>query len=415
LNILVIGSGGREHSIAECFAKSKQIKRVIVAPGNAGIALQYECANLQTQEEIYNFCVQNLIDLVFVGPEKPIADGLADYLNEKGVAVIAPVKFAAQLESSKIFAKNLMQEKGVPTAAFKIAKTIPQALEQIDYFGFPAVIKNDGLAGGKGVFVVKNPAEAQEALKKINFSEKGVVVEEFLQGWEVSLFAITDGWEFKTTIFAQDHKQLYAGDKGPNTGGMGAYAPVYEAEKYRKQIEEEIINPVLMAMRELGHLYKGILYCGLMITKEGPKVMEFNCRLGDPEAQVVLPLLETDFVEICQAILQGEINLVELKFKDKTALGVVLASEGYPFTYNKGFPLSLPADLSGIYFSGVEKGENGLVTSGGRVLCAVGMGKDLNEAREEAYSKVQQITFENRIFRQDIGLRKNTFYDNGDS
>lgn len=415
MNILVIGSGGREHSIAECFAKSKQIKRVIVAPGNAGIALQYECANLQTQEEIYNFCVQNLIDLVFVGPEKPIADGLADYLNEKGVAVIAPVKFAAQLESSKIFAKNLMQEKGIPTAAFKIAKTIPQALEQIDYFGFPAVIKNDGLAGGKGVFVVKNPAEAQEALKKINFSEKGVVVEEFLQGWEVSLFAITDGWEFKTTIFAQDHKQLYAGDKGPNTGGMGAYAPVYEAEKYRKQIEEEIINPVLMAMRELGHLYKGILYCGLMITKEGPKVMEFNCRLGDPEAQVVLPLLETDFVEICQAILQGEINLVELKFKDKTALGVVLASEGYPFTYNKGFPLSLPADLSGIYFSGVEKGENGLVTSGGRVLCAVGMGKDLNEAREEAYSKVQQITFENRIFRQDIGLRKNTFYDNGDS
>ena len=415
MNILVIGSGGREHSIAECFAKSKQIKRVIVAPGNAGIALQYECANLQTQEEIYNFCVQNLIDLVFVGPEKPIADGLADYLNEKGVAVIAPVKFAAQLESSKIFAKNLMQEKGVPTAAFKIAKTIPQALEHIDYFGFPAVIKNDGLAGGKGVFIVKNPAEAQEALKKINFSEKGVVVEEFLQGWEVSLFAITDGWEFKTTIFAQDHKQLYAGDKGPNTGGMGAYAPVYEAEKYRKQIEEEIINPVLMAMRELGHLYKGILYCGLMITKEGPKVMEFNCRLGDPEAQVVLPLLETDFVEICQAILQGEINLVELKFKDKTALGVVLASEGYPFTYNKGFPLSLPADLSGIYFSGVEKGENGLVTSGGRVLCAVGMGKDLNEAREEAYSKVQQITFENRIFRQDIGLRKNTFYNKGDS
>ena len=415
MNILVIGSGGREHSIAECFAKSKQIKRVIVAPGNAGIALQYECANLQTQEEIYNFCVQNLIDLVFVGPEKPIADGLADYLNEKGVAVIAPVKFAAQLESSKIFAKNLMQEKGIPTAAFKIAKTIPQALEHIDYFGFPAVIKNDGLAGGKGVFIVKNPAEAQEALKKINFSEKGVVVEEFLQGWEVSLFAITDGWEFKTTIFAQDHKQLYAGDKGPNTGGMGAYAPVYEAEKYRKQIEEEIINPVLMAMRELGHLYKGILYCGLMITKEGPKVMEFNCRLGDPEAQVVLPLLETDFVEICQAILQGEINLVELKFKDKTALGVVLASEGYPFTYNKGFPLSLPADLSGIYFSGVEKGENGLVTSGGRVLCAVGMGKDLNEAREEAYSKVQQITFENRIFRQDIGLRKNTFYNKGDS
>ncbi len=415
MNILVIGSGGREHSIAECFAKSKQIKRVIVAPGNAGIALQYECANLQTQEEIYNFCVQNLIDLVFVGPEKPIADGLADYLNEKGVAVIAPVKFAAQLESSKIFAKNLMQEKGVPTAAFKIAKTIPQALEHIDYVGFPAVIKNDGLAGGKGVFIVKNPAEAQEALKKINFSEKGVVVEEFLQGWEVSLFAITDGWAFKTTIFAQDHKQLYAGDKGPNTGGMGAYAPVYEAEKYRKQIEEEIINPVLMAMRELGHLYKGILYCGLMITKEGPKVMEFNCRLGDPEAQVVLPLLETDFVEICQAILQGEINLVELKFKDKTALGVVLASEGYPFTYNKGFPLSLPADLSGIYFSGVEKGENGLVTSGGRVLCAVGMGKDLNEAREEAYSKVQQITFENRIFRQDIGLRKNTFYNKGDS
>ncbi|HNS84062.1 MAG TPA: phosphoribosylamine--glycine ligase [Candidatus Cloacimonas sp.] len=415
MNILVIGSGGREHSIAECFAKSKQVKRVIVAPGNAGIALKYECANLQTQEEIFNFCAQNLIDLVFVGPEKPIADGLADYLKEKGVAVIAPVKFAAQLESSKIFAKNLMQEKGIPTAEYRIAKTIPQALEQINYFGFPTVIKTDGLAGGKGVFVVKNRAEAQEALKKIHFSEKGVIVEEFLRGWEVSLFAITDGWEFQTTIFAQDHKQLYAGDQGPNTGGMGSYAPVPEAEKYRNQIEAEIIHPVLSAMRESGNLYKGILYCGLMITKEGPKVMEFNCRLGDPEAQVVLPLLETDFVEICQAILQGEINLVELKFSNKTALAVVLASEGYPFAYKKGFPLSLPANLSGIYFSGVEKGKKGLVTSGGRVLCAVGIGKDLTEAREKAYSIVQQIIFENKIFRQDIGLRKNTFYDNGDS
>jgi len=415
LNILVIGSGGREHSIAECFAKSKQAQRVIVAPGNAGIALNYECVNLQTENEIFNFCVRNLIDLVFIGPEKPIAEGLADFLTEKGIAVIAPGKYASQLESSKIFAKELMWQKGIPTARYKIAETTAQVMELLSEFGFPAVIKADGLAGGKGVYVVSGFAEAQAALNKIQISEKGVIVEEFLQGWEVSLFAITDGWEFKTTIFAQDHKQLYAGDKGPNTGGMGAYAPVYEAEKYRKQIEEEIINPVLMAMRELGHLYKGILYCGLMITKEGPKVMEFNCRLGDPEAQVVLPLLETDFVEICQAILQGEINLVELKFSNKTALAVVLASEGYPFAYKKGFPLSLPANLSGIYFSGVEKGKKGLVTSGGRVLCAVGIGKDLTEAREKAYSIVQQIIFENKIFRQDIGLRKNTFYDNGDS
>ena len=190
---------------------------------------------------------------------------------------------------------------------------------------------------------------------------------------------------------------------------MGAYAPVPEAEIYRKQIEKEIIEPTLKAMREMGYPYKGILYCGLMITREGPKVVEFNCRLGDPEAQVILPLLETDFVDICQKIVQGEINKIELTFSDQTALGVVIAAGGYPFNYQKGFPLIMPSTLSGIYFSGVANGENGLVTSGGRVLCAVGIGKDLNEAREKAYSKVQQITFENRIFRQDIGLRNNSF------
>ena len=414
MNILVIGSGGREHSIAECFAKSKQAKRVIVAPGNAGIALNYECVNLQTENEIFNFCVRNLIDLVFIGPEKPIAEGLADFLTEKGIAVIAPGKYASQLESSKIFAKELMGKKGIPTARYEIAETAAQVLELLSKFGFPAVIKADGLAGGKGVFVVSGFAEAQAALNKIQINEKGVIVEEFLKGWEVSLFAITDGWHFQTTIFAQDYKQLYAGDRGPNTGGMGAYAPVPEAEKYRKRIEEEIISPILSAMRILGYPYKGILYCGLMITKEGPKVVEFNCRLGDPETQVVLPLLKTDFVDICQAILQGAINKVEIKFEDKTALGVVLASEGYPDEYNIGYPLSLPADLSGIYFSGTGKGEQGLITSGGRVLCAVGKGKDLHAARENAYNKAQQITFANKIFRQDIGLRKNTLDDNGD-
>jgi len=414
LNILVIGSGGREHSLAECFAKSKKVAKVYVSPGNAGIAKYYECVKLPKQEDICDFCRQNTIDLVFIGPEQPIAEGLSDYLWEKGISVIAPSKFAGQLETSKIFAKDLMQKSKIPTARYQIARTVEQALELIENFGYPAVIKADGLAGGKGVIIVSDLNEADDALNKITISARGVIVEEFLKGWEVSLFAFTDGVNFKTTLFAQDHKQLYDGDWGPNTGGMGAYAPVPEAEKYRSKIEKEIVEPTLKAMRDMGYPYKGILYCGLMITREGPKIVEYNCRLGDPEAQVILPLLETDLVDICQAILQGEINKIELKFSDKTALGVVLASGGYPLSYQKGFPLIMPSTLSGIYFSGVADAENGLVTSGGRVLCAVGVGKDLNEAREEAYSKAQQITFENRIFRQDIGLRNNTLLDNGD-
>lgn len=404
----MIGSGGREHAIAECFAKSKSVTRIIVSPGNPGIALCYECVNLPSQEEIANFCHRNLIDIVFIGPEQPIAEGLSDFLVEKGIAVIAPSKFAGQLETSKVFAKNLMQNKGIPTARYKVAKDSKQVLELIDSFGYPAVIKADGLAAGKGVIIVNSFEEAKEALSQIRISDKGVIVEEYLSGWEVSLFAFSDGINFKTTRFAQDHKQLFESDKGPNTGGMGAFAPVPEAEKYRAQIEAEIIKPTLLAMQELGYPYQGILYCGLMITKTGPKVVEFNCRLGDPEAQVILPLLETDLVDICEAILHCEINNVELRFSQQTALGVVLASNGYPNAYKKGLPIQMPSVLdNGIYFSGVARDENGLVTSGGRVLCAVGIGNDLNEARTKAYTKVQQISFENKIFRQDIGLRKN--------
>lgn len=409
MRILIIGSGGREHALAECFARSKDVTGLIVAPGNPGIAMQYECQPLYEPTEICSYCKNNAIDMVFIGPEQPIADGLSDLLTQEGIDNIAPSKFAAQLESSKIFAKELMREKGIPTANYMVAKSKQEAEELLAEFSYPVVIKADGLAAGKGVFIAKDSSEAIMAINNCKLSEQGVILEEFLQGWEVSLFAITDGTDFISTIFAQDHKQLLDGDLGPNTGGMGAYAPVPEAEQYRKQIEEEIIAPTLAAMRELGHPYKGILYCGLMITKQGPKVIEFNCRLGDPEAEVLLPLLETDLLLICQAILNNDVKELQVKFTDSTALAVVLASGSYPISSGDPYPICLPEPLpGGVYFSGVSQGTAGLLTAGGRVLCVLGLGADISAARQDAYSKLEKISFTANSYRKDIGLRKNS-------
>ncbi|MBP7310114.1 MAG: phosphoribosylamine--glycine ligase [Candidatus Cloacimonetes bacterium] len=411
MKVLIIGSGGREHALAEAFARSNKISKVTVAPGNAGIARQYPCEELFSHSEILEYCLREKIDLVFIGPEQAIADGLSDYLRLHKIAVIAPSMMAAKLESSKIFAKLLMNFHNIPTAQFRSCGNKEEALIAIMQFGFPVVIKADGLAAGKGVIIVHDPDEASLALHNL-LPENGdgrIVIEEFLQGWEVSLFAICDGQSYVSTVFAQDHKQLYDYDEGPNTGGMGAYAPVPEAEKYRKEIEERIISPTLNAMRELGYPYEGILYCGLMITKDGPKVIEFNCRLGDPEAQVVLPLLKTDFALLCEAIITKKIHEIKLEFDSQTALGVVLAAPGYPGKYPQGMPITSPAELpEGVYFSGVGKAEGSLICSGGRVLSLVGKGRDLNTARSTAYLKLKEFSFEGMTYRNDIGLRHNT-------
>lgn len=411
MKVLIIGNGGREHALAEAFAKSNKISKVTVAPGNAGIALQYPCEELGSHPEILEYCLREKIDLVFIGPEQPIADGLSDYLRLHQIAVIAPSMMAAKLESSKIFAKLLMNFHNIPTAPFRTCGNREEALKAIKQFGYPVVIKADGLAAGKGVSIVHNPDEATLVLNNL-LSENGfgrIVIEEFLQGWEVSLFAFCDGQSFISTVFAQDHKQLHDHDEGPNTGGMGAYAPVPEAEKYRREIENRIISPTLRAMRELGYPYEGILYCGLMITTDGPKVIEFNCRLGDPEAQVVLPLLKTDFALLCEAIIAKKIPEIKLEFDSQTALGVVLAAPGYPGRYSKGMPLTIPVKLpEGVYFSGVGKAEDSLICTGGRVLSLVSKGRDLNTARTTAYLKLKEFSFEGMTYRKDIGLRHNT-------
>ncbi len=408
MKVLIIGSGGREHALAECFAKSEKVTELFVAPGNAGIAMTYNCLPLLSHTEIIRFCLEHSIDMVFIGPEQPISEGLSDELREYGIKVIAPSRFAAQLETSKIFAKQLMREKGIPTANYQVIKDMQSAEAILSEFAYPMVIKADGLAAGKGVIVAEDYAAAMNALNKVSLNKQGVIAEEFLTGWEVSLFALCDGWNYQSTIFAQDHKQLYDHDFGPNTGGMGAYAPVKQAKKYRQQIEDEIIKPTLAAMRELGHPYQGILYCGLMITATGPKVIEFNCRFGDPEAQVILPLLETDLVDICQAILTNTIDTVQVKFCSETALGVVMASKGYPDSYTTGFPITMPNPIpDGVYFSGVAKGDSGLQTAGGRVLCVVGIGSDIKTAKAKAYEKLENINFKAKTYRCDIGGREN--------
>lgn len=408
MKVLIIGSGGREHALARSFAQSGNISELYVAPGNAGIALQFPCVELSCTEQIIAFCQNRQIDLVFIGPEKPISEGLSDALRAASLNVVAPSMAAARLETSKGFAKELMLCHRIPTARYyKLAKDdeLNQACQEL---GFPLVLKADGLAAGKGVIIASNPEEASSAYLTLANNGQGVIAEEYLTGWEVSLFAITDGVSFQTTVFAQDHKQLCDHDTGPNTGGMGAYAPVPEAEPYRREIETRIVAPVLQAMRDIGCPYQGILYIGLMITKDGPKVVEFNCRWGDPEAQVVLPLLETELSEICSAIVNCKVDKLKLKFKTTTALAVVLASAGYPFEYQQGTPIHIANQvMDKVLFSGVAASEKGLVTAGGRVLCLTCLGSTLAEAREIAYQNLKLVHFEGHTYRKDIGLRTN--------
>ena len=414
MKVLVIGSGGREHAVAEAFARSDAVSKVKVAPGNAGIARSFETLPLNNMEQQLQWCESNRPDLVFIGPEQPLEQGMADRLNQMGIPCVGPSRAAARIESSKIFAKRLMQKYNVPTAAFFHSYSLDEAMDYVaDSCPYPAVIKADYLAAGKGVIIVQNQAEAEDALLQLlaNSSEsspKGVVIEEFLQGWEVSLFAVTDAVDYVTTLFSQDHKQLLDGDRGPNTGGMGAFAPVWEAEPWRSQIHQEIVEPILKAMREEGCPFAGFLYCGLMITSAGAKVVEFNCRLGDPEAQALLPLLDTDFYELCIAITQDRVCSLNLQWKDETCVAVILASDGYPGSYEKGMPITISSPhYNRVYYAGVAQEDGTLITNGGRVLCVSALGKDREAARHAAYNDINKINFANKRFRRDIAQRNN--------
>jgi len=414
MKVLIVGSGGREHAIAWKCAQSKKADIVFVAPGNPGMENVAQLIQVQNTEELIRFVKDEGIRLTIIGPEQPLTKGIVDEFIKEGLAVIGPSKLAAEIEGSKVFAKNFMKKYRIPTADFEVFDEIVPALDYILEEEFPLVIKADGLAAGKGVFICNNYTEAETILNHIMhqniFGNAGsrVVIEECLHGEETSLFAFTDGTHFVSTIFSQDHKQLLDGDKGPNTGGMGAYAPAHFTKDLKKKIDDAIITPTLKGMKKEGRTFRGVLYAGIMLTQNGPKVLEFNCRLGDPETQVILPLLDNDLINVCEAILNESINEVDLNWKNKSAVNVVIASGGYPGAYEKGYPikgLDKVSDETLIFFSGVKKEKDTLLTDGGRVLSLTALGNDLKDAQEKVYKEVEKISFTNSYFRTDIAQK----------
>ncbi|KAG8590937.1 hypothetical protein GDO81_006979 [Engystomops pustulosus] len=420
--VLVIGSGAREHALAWKLAQSAHIKHVLVAPGNAGTASNGKISNSDVptndHNQLISFCKSNDISLVVVGPEAPLAAGLVDDLTAAGLRCFGPKAKAAQLEASKSFSKDFMIRHGIPTAKYKSFTNPKEACDFINSADFPAlVVKASGLAAGKGVIVASNKEEACKAVNEIMqdkaFGEAGdtVVVEELLEGEEVSCLCFTDGYTVAPMPPAQDHKRLMDGDQGPNTGGMGAYCPAPQISKdLRDQIRDTVLQRTVDGIREEGALYIGVLYAGLMLTKDGPKVLEFNCRFGDPECQVILPLLQSDLYEVIQATIAGGLaGSMPVWLEDHAAVTVVMASGGYPGSYNKGLEitgLSKAKELGlEVFHAGTTLKDGKVVTSGGRVLTVTSVGKDLLSALEEANKGVSAIDFPGAVYRKDIGFR----------
>ena len=412
MKVLVVGGGGREHALAWKLSQSSQVTELYAAPGNPGIGALAECVHLEEIEPLAAFARQKAIDLTVVGPEAYLAAGIADVFARYGLAVFGPNRQAARLESSKSFAKELCRKYKIPTAQYQVADDYQTALAAVEKFSRPPVVKADGLAAGKGVVVAQSYQEAKEALAEIfqagRFGQAGsrVVLEEFLPGEEATVMAFTDGKTVLPMVPAQDHKRAGKGEQGPNTGGMGAYSPVpaVTAEVYERAYNE-IFLPLLAGLRAEGIDYRGVIYAGLMIHENRPKVVEFNCRFGDPEAQVVLPRLVTDLA-ICQATVEGKLDEIELTWDSRATLGVVLASGGYPGEYKTGYPiLGLPQPGGLVFHSGTQEKDGQLLTSSGRVLTAVGRGDDLACAQREAYELLGKISFAGAYFRPDIGWR----------
>lgn len=420
MNVLLLGSGGREHSMAWSIAKSDLLDELYIAPGNPGTAQVGTNADLSLSDfdDILNFVEEKEIDLTVVGPEKPLVAGIADFLEEKGHKVFGPSKTAAQLEGSKKFANEFMKENRIPTAEFETYSRdeFGKALKVIkNRDQYPVVLKADGLAGGKGVFICITEDEVEKHLNELKENERfkeaaqKLVVEEFLEGREASVFVISDGNTAKILHYAQDHKRIGEGDTGLNTGGMGAYCPTpVIGRKMLQRVEKEIVLPTISAMLLDENPYKGILYCGLMITEEGPKVVEFNCRLGDPEAQAILPSLESDLLELMNAAANGELNDMDVKVDEKYRCCVVLASEGYPRQYQKGKEITGIEDVSDdalVFHAGTKLQNDKVITDGGRVLSVVGAGDTLQTAIKSTYKEVDKISFDNMYFRSDIGAK----------
>jgi phosphoribosylamine---glycine ligase len=417
MNVLIIGSGGREHALAYGISKSPLLKKMYVSPGNPGTKSIAENIVLRTNNEIVNFCKENLIDLVVIGPEKPLVDGLADLLRQNSIPVFGPDKAAADIEAHKSFSKKLMKQYRIPTADFKefTSSEESDAEECIKNISYPCVIKADGLAAGKGVLICQSYSEAKtgidEIFKKKIFGSAGdkIIIEEFLSGEEASIFAITDGEDFVCLPSAQDHKRARNNDQGKNTGGMGAYSPApLVTPEVLKKVEEKIIKPTLQAMISEGRKFSGCLYAGLMINKGEPKVVEFNCRFGDPETQAVIPVLEGDFLKLLYSAASGKIDKTAVTYSGKSAVCVVAASYGYPDLYDTGFGIygldEINDDSVIIFHAGTKFEFERIVTSGGRVLGLTALAEDnnLTAAKEKAYESLRKIHFENIYYRTDI-------------
>ncbi len=415
MKILVVGGGGREHAIIKSLKKSPRVTEIFAAPGNGGIAADAVCTGIGAKdlEAITNFAKENAIDFAVVAPDDPLVLGAVDMLEAAGIPCFGPNKAAAILEGSKVFSKDLMKKYNIPTAEYRVFDDMAEALKYLETAPIPTVVKADGLALGKGVTVAMTREEAVEAVKSCMedkiFGDSGshIVIEEFLTGPEVSVLSFTDGSVVIPMVSSMDHKRVGDGDTGPNTGGMGTIAPnPYYTEEVAKQCMETIFLPTMRAMNAEGRTFKGCLYFGLMLTEKGPKVIEYNCRFGDPETQVVLPLLESDLLTVMEATAQGKLAETQVKFSDKSACCVVLASNGYPKKYESGYPITIPADLDAEVFVAGAKLDGGVLkTSGGRVLGVTALGDTLEEAIEKAYAQAANVKFENAYCRRDIGAR----------
>ena len=415
MNILVIGSGGREHALYWKLSESPQTEQIYAIPGNPGMGASVAIA-LDDHAAILRFVKEHEIGLVVVGPEVPLMNGLVDELEAAGIRAFGPRANAAEIEGSKSFAKDLMKKYGIPTARYEVFTAAEPARAYIRQEGAPIVVKADGLAAGKGVIVAMTEQEALDAVDAImedhSFGDAGarVVIEEFMEGEEASLLAFTDGTTIRPMISAQDHKRAYDGDRGPNTGGMGTYAPaLVMTPEMTERAVEEILKPTIAAMAKEGRVYRGCLYLGLMVTADGPKVVEFNARFGDPETQVVLPLLDSDLVAIMCACADGTLADVPIRWKDGAAVCVVLASGGYPGHYDKGQEIHGLADAEAmgalVFHAGTAMKDGELVTNGGRVLGVVGRGADISSAVDAAYAAAAKISFKDAYYRKDIAHR----------
>jgi phosphoribosylamine--glycine ligase len=416
MKLLLIGSGGREHALAWKLAKSPKVEKIFVAPGNGGTAFENKCENINITDisELVKFAQKEIIDLTIVGPEDPLTKGIVNEFKKEGLKIFGPAENGAQLEGSKSFSKEFMKKYGVKTAEYEAFTSVDEALQYLESCPYPTVVKADGLAAGKGVAICFNKEEAVTAVKSymvddiFNGAGQKIVIEEFLEGIEASILSITDGKTIIPFISGKDHKQIFDGGKGPNTGGMGVLAPnPYVTKDVMKDFEDNIMARTLVGIREEGFDYKGIIFFGIMITEKGTYLLEYNVRMGDPETQSVLSLMESDLVEVIEAALLEELDKTEIKWNDGVCINVVLASGGYPGDFTKGYEITIDEKVKDKVFLAGAKAEDGVLkTNGGRVLSVVGIGKTLEEAREDAYENIKYVTFEGAYYRTDIGTHK---------